>query len=125
MAKLLEGKCAVVTGGGRGMGRETALLFARHGAKVVVNDLGGEIQGGGADQAPADEVVAEIRKSGGTAVANYNDVSDYSGAENIVNTCIQNFGKIDILVNVAGIGDEKGSGVLGDVQGDLGSGDRR
>ena len=108
MAKLLEGKCAVVTGGGRGMGRETALLFARHGAKVVVNDLGGEIQGGGADQAPADEVVAEIRKSGGTAVANYNDVSDYSGAENIVNSCIQNFGKIDILVNVAGIGDKRG-----------------
>ena len=108
MAKLLEGKCAVVTGGGRGMGRETALLFARHGAKVVVNDLGGEIQGGGADQAPADEVVAEIRKSGGTAVANYNDVSDFSAAENIINTCVSNFGKIDILVNVAGIGDKRG-----------------
>ena len=57
MAKLLEGKCAVITGGGRGMGRETALLFARHGAKVVVNDLGGSIEGSGADSAPANEVV--------------------------------------------------------------------
>ena len=107
MAKLLEGKCAVVTGGGRGMGRETCLLFAQHGAKVVVNDLGGGIQGGGADRAPADEVVAEIKKNGGEAAANYNDVSDFSAAGDIINTCIHNFGKIDILVNVAGIGDKR------------------
>ena len=107
MAKLLEGKCAVVTGGGRGMGKETCLLFAKHGAKVVVNDLGGGIQGGGADRAPADEVVAEIKKSGGEAVANYNDVSDFSAAGDIIDNCIKNFGKIDILVNVAGIGDKR------------------
>jgi NAD(P)-dependent dehydrogenase (short-subunit alcohol dehydrogenase family) len=108
VAKLLEGKCAVVTGSGRGMGRETALLFAKHGAKVVVNDLGGEIQGGGADRAPADEVVAEIKKMGGDAVADYGNVADYAAAENMINACIHNFGKIDILVNVAGIGDKRG-----------------
>jgi NAD(P)-dependent dehydrogenase (short-subunit alcohol dehydrogenase family) len=107
MAKLLEGKCAVITGGGRGMGRETALLFARHGAKVVVNDLGGSIEGSGADSAPANEVVNEIKKSGGMAVANYDNVADFSAAENIISTCIKNFGKIDILVNCAGIGDKR------------------
>jgi NAD(P)-dependent dehydrogenase (short-subunit alcohol dehydrogenase family) len=108
VAKLLEGKCAVVTGGGRGMGRETALLFTKHGAKVVVNDLGGEIQGGGADRSPADEVVAEIKKMGGEAVANYDSVADFTAAENMISTCINNFGKIDILVNCAGIGDTRG-----------------
>ncbi len=108
MAKLLEGKCAVVTGGGRGMGRETCLLFAQHGAKVVVNDFGGSIEGAGSDHAPSDEVAAEIRKSGGTALANYDNVADYSAAENIINACVKNFGKIDILVNCAGIGDKRG-----------------
>ena len=71
----------MVTGGGRGMGRETCLLFAKYGAKVVVNDLGGSTQGAGADHAPADEVVAEIKKSGGTALANYDNVADFSAAE--------------------------------------------
>ena len=108
MARLLEGKCAVVTGGGRGMGRETCLLFAKHGAKVVVNDLGGSIEGVGVDSAPANEVVAEIKKNGGEAVASFNDVSNFSAAGDIIDTCIKNFGKIDILVNCAGIGDKRG-----------------
>jgi NAD(P)-dependent dehydrogenase (short-subunit alcohol dehydrogenase family) len=108
MAKLLEGKCAVITGSGRGMGRETALLFAKHGAKVVVNDLGTSTEGSGVDSTPADEVVSEIKKLGGTAIANFDNVADFSAAENIINTCIKNFGRIDILVNCAGIGDKKG-----------------
>ncbi len=108
MVKLLEGKCAVITGSGRGIGRETALLFVKHGAKVVINDLGTSTEGNGSDNAPADELVAEIKKAGGTAVANYDNVADFSAAENIINACIKNFGKIDILVNCAGIGDERG-----------------
>jgi NAD(P)-dependent dehydrogenase (short-subunit alcohol dehydrogenase family) len=107
VAKLLEGKCAVITGSGRGMGRETALLFAKHGAKVVVNDLGGAIQGGGSDHTPADEVVAEIKKIGGMAVANYDSVADFNAAKNMIDSCVNNFGKIDILVNCAGIGDKR------------------
>jgi NAD(P)-dependent dehydrogenase (short-subunit alcohol dehydrogenase family) len=108
VAKLLEGKCAVVTGGGRGMGRETCLLFSKHGAKVVVNDFGGSLEGVGSEHSPSDEVVAEIRKTGGTALANYDNVADFSAAENIIDTCVKNFGKIDILVNCAGIGDKRG-----------------
>ena len=104
MAKLLEGKCAVVTGGGRGQGREIALALARHGVKVVVNDLGGSIDGTGSDRAPADEVVSEIKKEGGDATANYDSVADFSSAENIINSCVENYGRIDILVNCAGIG---------------------
>jgi len=104
MAKLLEGKSAVVTGGGRGQGREIALAMARQGVKVVVNDLGGEANGVGSDRAPSDGVVAEIRKAGGTAIANYDSVTDFVAAENIINSCAQNFGGIDILVNCAGIG---------------------
>jgi NAD(P)-dependent dehydrogenase (short-subunit alcohol dehydrogenase family) len=103
MAGLLEGKCAVVTGSGRGMGREIALALAKQGVKVVVNDLGGAPDGTGADHAPADEVVAEIKKAGGVAVANYDSVADFNAAENIINACASNFGKIDILVNCAGI----------------------
>jgi len=108
MTGLLEGKCAVITGGGRGIGRETALSFAKHGARVVVNDLGTSNEGNGADRAPADEVVVEIVKAGGDAVANYDNVADFSAAENIINTCIKNFGKIDILVNCAAILDKRG-----------------
>ena len=108
MVKLLDGKCAVITGSGRGMGRETALLFAKHGAKVLVNDLGTSTEGSGVDSTPADDVVAEIKKMGGTAIANYDNVADFSAAENIINTCVNNFGGIDILVNCAGIGDKKG-----------------
>ena len=103
MARLLEDKCAVITGGGRGQGAEVALAMAREGAKVVVNDLGGEMDGTGSSQAPADEVVAKIRKAGGIAIANYDSVADFSTAEQIINTCINNFGRIDILVNCAGI----------------------
>jgi NAD(P)-dependent dehydrogenase (short-subunit alcohol dehydrogenase family) len=103
MTGLLEGKCAVVTGSGRGMGREIALAMAKEGVKVVVNDLGGAPDGTGADRAPADEVVAEIKKAGGVAMANYDTVADFNAAENIISTCVSNFGKIDILVNCAGI----------------------
>lgn len=104
MVKLLEGKCAVVTGGGRGQGKEIALAMARQGVKVIVNDLGGALDGTGSDPAPADEVVAEIKKEGGQAVANHDSVADFSAAENIITTCVENYGRIDILVNCAGIG---------------------
>ena len=104
MFPLLEGKCAVVTGGGRGQGREIALAMARQGVKVVVNDLGGEVDGTGSDCAPADEVVAEINKSGGIAIASYDSVADFTAAEKIIDSCVNNFGRIDILVNCAGIG---------------------
>lgn len=103
MAKLLEGKNAVITGAGRGIGREIALAFCRQGANVVVNDLGGYFDGTGADKNPADEVVAESKKLGGKAVGNYESVADFAGAERIINTCVESFGSIDILVNVAGI----------------------
>lgn len=103
MVGLLEGKCAVVTGGGRGMGREIALAMARHGVKVVVNDLGGAPDGSGADRAPADEVVAEIKEAGGIAVASYDSVADFDAAENMVDACVASFGRIDVLVNCAGI----------------------
>jgi len=103
MGDRLKGKAAVVTGAGRGIGRGVAILLAEEGASVVVNDLGGAVDGSGAAQTPADEVVAEIKKNGGTAVANYNNVVDYNEAEQIIKCCVDNFGKIDILVNNAGI----------------------
>jgi NAD(P)-dependent dehydrogenase (short-subunit alcohol dehydrogenase family) len=103
MANLLAGKCAVITGSGRGMGREIALAMSKQGVKVVVNDLGGAPDGTGADRAPADEVVAGIEKAGGIAVANYDSVADFNTAANIINTCVSSFGRIDILVNCAGI----------------------
>ena len=103
MGERLKGKAAVVTGAGRGIGRGVALALAEEGAKVVVNDLGGAVDGSGISQAPADEVVAEIRQKGGEAVANYNSVAEYDEAEKIIKACVDNFGKIDILVNNAGI----------------------
>jgi len=103
MAKRLEGRVAIVTGAGRGIGRGEALALASEGAKVVVNDLGSAVDGSGASRSPADDVVAEIRKLGGEAVANYDSVATVKGAENIVKTAIDNFGKLDILVNNAGI----------------------
>ena len=103
MAKRLAGKVAIVTGAGRGIGRGEALALASEGAKVVVNDLGGAVDGSGVATSPAEEVVAEIKKLGGEAVANYDSVATMKGGENIVKTAIDRFGKVDILVNNAGI----------------------
>jgi len=103
MPKLLEGKVAVVTGAGRGIGRAEALALAAEGARVVVNDLGGGTDGTGASKTPADHVVSEIRGLGGEAVANYDSVVSLSGADNIIGSALDNFGKIDILVNNAGV----------------------
>src|SRR4051812_28991188 len=100
---LLDGKVAIVTGAGRGVGRGEALELAAQGAKVVVNDLGGSHTGEGADKSPADEVVEIIKGRGGDAVANYDDVSDWGGAENLINTARDAFGALDIVVNNAGI----------------------
>jgi len=103
MAKRLAGKVAIVTGAGRGIGRGEALALASEGARVVVNDLGGSVDGSGAGTSPADAVVAEIKRLGGEAVANYDSVATQQGGENIIKTAIDTFGKIDILVNNAGI----------------------
>jgi NAD(P)-dependent dehydrogenase (short-subunit alcohol dehydrogenase family) len=99
----LDGKVAIVTGAGRGIGRGEALLLAGEGAKVVVNDLGGAREGEGADKTPAQEVADEIVAGGGEAVANYDDVASWDGAESLVGQAIDTFGKLDILVNNAGI----------------------
>ena len=101
--KLLEGKVAIVTGAGRGLGRSHALMLARHGAKVVVNDLGSAADGKGADTGPAAEVVALIRSEGGQAVIDGGDVSNWEGAKAMVQLAIDTFGGLDILVNNAGI----------------------
>ncbi len=104
MARLLEGKVAVITGSGRGIGKEEALLMAKHGAKIVVNDLGAHFDGSGAANAtPAQEVVSEIKKMGGDAVANGESVTDFKGAKRIVECALDNFGKLNIVVNNAGI----------------------
>jgi NAD(P)-dependent dehydrogenase (short-subunit alcohol dehydrogenase family) len=101
---LLDGKVAIVTGAGRGIGREEALLMARLGAKVVVNDLGAHFDGTGAPTAtPAQDVVSEIKKMGGDAIANGDNVADFKAAKNIVDTAIKTFGKLNIVVNNAGI----------------------
>jgi len=99
----LDGRVAIITGAGRGIGREHALLFAAEGAKVVVNDLGGTRDGAGADTGPAHDVVAEIRAAGGEAVANGDDVADWEGAQRLVNTAVETFGDLHVLVNNAGI----------------------
>jgi NAD(P)-dependent dehydrogenase (short-subunit alcohol dehydrogenase family) len=100
---LLDGKVAVITGAGRGIGREEALLMAKLGAKVVVNDLGGHFDGTGQSRSPAEEVVKEIRSAGGEAVANFESVSDFKAAKRIIECALDNFGKLNIVVNNAGI----------------------
>ena len=99
----LDGKAAVVTGAGRGIGRAIAELLAAEGAAVVVNDVGSEVDGRGAGTSVADEVVAAIREKGGRAVASHESVADYAAAERIVATAVREFGAIDVLVNNAGI----------------------
>jgi NAD(P)-dependent dehydrogenase (short-subunit alcohol dehydrogenase family) len=99
----LEGRVAIITGAGRGIGREHALLFAREGAKVVVNDLGGANDGSGSDQTPAQQVVEEIKGMGGEAVANGDNVADWEGGQRLVNAAIEAFGDLHVLVNNAGI----------------------
>ena len=99
---VLNNKVAIITGAGRGIGMETALLFAKEGAKVVVNDLGANPDGSGHEKI-ADEVVAEIKAQGGDAVANYDSVDSYEGGMNIFNTAMDAFGAVDIVINNAGI----------------------
>lgn len=100
---ILKDKVAVVTGAGRGIGREIALLMARLGARVVVNDVGGSEAGQGASRAPADEVVAEITRAGGQAVASYDSVASMDGGRRIIQTALDAFGRVDVVVNNAGI----------------------
>ena len=102
MARL-DGRVAIVTGAGRGIGRSVARLLASEGASVVVNDLGSAVDSSGHDSGPAHDVVAEIAEAGGKAVANGADISVFAAAENLVQTAIEEFGRLDILVNVAGI----------------------
>src|SRR3978361_1558666 len=103
MPNTLQDRVAIITGAGRGIGREHALLFAREGARVVVNDLGGNPDGTGADASPAQQVVDEIKAAGGEAVANYDDIADFEGAHRLVDQAVEKFGDLHILVNNAGI----------------------
>ena len=103
MSGLCEGRVAIVTGAARGVGRQHALQLARAGAKIVVNDLGAAVDGRGKDTSPAQQVTDEINAAGGEAIANGDDVSNFDGAKNMVDTAINTFGKLDIVVNNAGI----------------------
>ncbi len=103
MGERLKGRVAIVTGAGRGIGKFEALALAAEGAAVVVNDFGGAANGTGGDKGPADEVVDEIKKAGGQAVANYGNVASFSDAQAMVQQAIDTFGRLDILVNNAGI----------------------
>ena len=99
----LDGRVAIITGAGRGIGREHALLFAQEGAKVVVNDLGGAMDGSGDDRTPAQQVVDEIIAAGGEAIANADDVADWEGGQRMINAAVEAFGDLHVLVNNAGI----------------------
>ena len=102
MSRICEGRVVIVTGAGRGIGRAHALEFAREGAKVVVNDLGAELDGSGGSTGPAGEVVDEIRDAGGEAIANGADVADFASARELVQSAIDHFGGLDVVVNNAG-----------------------
>jgi NAD(P)-dependent dehydrogenase (short-subunit alcohol dehydrogenase family) len=103
MGKLLEGRVAVVTGAGNGIGRAEAIGLAKQGTKVVVNDIGTSYDGKGTSREPADAVVKEIKSAGNIAVASYDSVATQKGAENIIQTAIDSFGRIDVLINNAGV----------------------
>lgn len=103
MSRLCEGRVVIVTGAGRGIGREHALSLARQGAKVVVNDLGASVDGSGGDASPAQQVVDEIRAMGGEAIANGESVSDWEGAQRLINAAVETFGDLHAVVNNAGI----------------------
>lgn len=102
MSGVVDGRVVIVTGAGRGIGRAHALAFAAEGAKVVVNDIGAGIDGSATGESPAEQVVAEIVAAGGEAVVNGDDVADWAGAENLINTAINAYGRLDVLVNNAG-----------------------
>ncbi|ANS25674.1 3-oxoacyl-[acyl-carrier-protein] reductase [Rhodococcus opacus PD630] len=102
MSGVVDGRVVIVTGAGRGIGRAHALAFAAEGAKVVVNDIGAGIDGSATGESPAEQVVAEIVAAGGEAVVNGDDVADWAGAENLINTAIDTYGRLDVLVNNAG-----------------------
>jgi NAD(P)-dependent dehydrogenase (short-subunit alcohol dehydrogenase family) len=100
---IVKGKVAVITGSGRGIGREIALLMAKEGAKVVVNDVGADLSGRGLDPGVADAVVKEIKDAGGEATANYDSVATFEGGKNMIQSALDVFGKLDVVVHVAGI----------------------
>jgi NAD(P)-dependent dehydrogenase (short-subunit alcohol dehydrogenase family) len=100
---MLDGKVAVITGAGRGIGRGEALLFAQEGAKVVVNDLGGEWDGTGSDARAASQVLEEIRQAGGEAVPHFEDISEQAGADSLIRLALETWGRLDVVVNNAGI----------------------
>src|SRR6188768_4199785 len=103
MTRLCEGRICIVTGAGRGIGREHSLMLAEQGAKVVVNDIGGEMDGSGRSTGPAQEVVDEIVAAGGEAVVNGDDISTWGGAERLVQQAVDTFGTLDVVINNAGI----------------------
>ncbi len=103
MARLCEGRVAVVTGAGRGLGRQHSLLLAQEGAKLVINDIGANVDGKGRDDSFAAQTAAEIKKMGGEAIVNGDDVSTWAGAKNLIDQAVGHFGRLDVLINNAGI----------------------